>query len=129
MRVAIPFPRAGDRSGTLRPARRRWRWLFIPLILIVVAAIVFCRLRAGTTSSTTTTTATVSHGDLPVAVTGSGAVAAARTVELPFQQSGTITAVNVTVGDQVTAGQTLALLDAADLQLQLQQAQANLKSA
>jgi len=59
-------------------------------------------------------------------VTGSGAVAAARTVALPFQQSGTITAVNVKIGDQVKAGQVLAKIDDADLQLQLQQAQANL---
>src|SRR5262245_27069823 len=108
MRVSLPFPRAGDRSGAIRPARRRQRWLLIPLILLVMGAIVFWRLRMSAASSTTTTTATVSQGDLTVAVTGSGAVAAARTVELPFQQAGTITSVNVKVGDQVTASQTLA---------------------
>jgi HlyD family secretion protein len=56
-------------------------------------------------------------------------VAAARTVELPFQQSGAVTSVDVKVGDQVKAGQTLAQIDPADLKLALQQAQANLKSA
>jgi HlyD family secretion protein len=129
MRVSIPFSRAGDRSGAARPARRRLRWLFIPLILLVVAGIVLWRLRISSTASTTTTTAMVSQGDLTISVTGSGTVAAARTVELPFQQQGTITSVDVKVGDQVTAGQTMAAIDAGDLQLQLQQAQADLKSA
>jgi len=56
-------------------------------------------------------------------------VAAARTVELPFQQAGTVTSVDVKVGDQVKAGQTLAQIDPADLELALQQAQASLKAA
>jgi HlyD family secretion protein len=128
MRVSIPFSGASDRSGATRFARRRLRWLFIPLILIIAAG-AFFGLRSRSTTTATTSTATVSQGDLIISVTGSGAVAAARTVELPFQQQGTITAVDVRVGDNVTAGQTLATIDPADLQLQLQQAQADLKSA
>ena len=66
---------------------------------------------------------------MTIAVSGSGSVAAARMVELPFQQAGTVTSVDVTVGQQVTAGQALAKIDAGDLQLELQQSQANLKAA
>jgi multidrug efflux pump subunit AcrA (membrane-fusion protein) len=62
-------------------------------------------------------------------VSGSGSVAAARAVDVPFQQAGTVTSVDVAVGDQVTAGQTLAQIDQGDLQRQLQQAQANLTAA
>jgi HlyD family secretion protein len=127
MRITVPFPRGRDRAGARKPTLLRQRWLLLPIILVIIAAIVLWRLQASATP-TTTTTATVSQGNLTIAVTGSGAVAAARTVALPFQQSGTITAVNVKIGDQVKAGQVLAKIDDADLQLQLQQAQANLKA-
>jgi HlyD family secretion protein len=129
MRISVPFPRARDRSGAPRPALLGQRWLLLPVILMLIAGAVFWWLPSRLAPATTTTTATVSQGDLTIAVTGSGAVAAARTVDLPFQQAGTITSVNVKVGDQVTAGQTLAQIDASDLQLQLQQTQADLKSA
>jgi HlyD family secretion protein len=129
MQTSVPFPRSQNRAGAARAPRRRRRWLFIPLILLIIAAIVVWRLRASSTTTTTTTTTTVSQGAIAVNISGSGSVAAARTVDVPFQQAGTITSVDVEVGDQVQAGQTLAQIDASDLQLQLQQAQANLKSA
>ena len=127
MRITVPFPRTRDRSGVKQPALLRQRWLLLPIILVIITAIVLWRLYASATT-TTMATATVSQGNLTITVSGSGAVAAARQIELPFQQSGTVTAVNVKVGDQVKAGQVLAQIDAGDLQLQLQQAQANLKA-
>jgi HlyD family secretion protein len=129
MRIPMPFPRTRDRSGAARPTKLGLRWLLLPVILVLIAAVVFWWLPSRLAPTTTTSTATVSQGDLTISVTGSGSVAAARTVELPFQQQGTITAVDVRVGDSVTSGQTLATIDPADLQLQLQQAQADLKSA
>jgi len=128
MRISVPFPRTKDRSGARRPALLSWRWLLLPLIVIVIAGVVFWQIQARSTP-VATTTATVSQGNLTITVTGSGAVAAARTVELPFQQAGTVTSVAVKIGDQIKAGQTLAQIDDADLRLQLQQAQASLKSA
>ena len=129
MRLSAPFPSPRDRSGASVLKRLRSRWVLVPIILIAIAAIVFWRMRASATTTTATTTATVSQGALVLSVSGSGSVAAARTVELPFQQDGTVTSVLVRVGDQVKAGQTLAQIDPSDLQLQLQQAQANLKAA
>jgi HlyD family secretion protein len=129
MSTSVAFPNTRGQAGTSRSPRRRLRWLLIPLIVLVIAAIVVWRLRAATTTTTATTTATVSLGSLTLSVSGSGSVAAARTVDLPFEQTGTITSVDVKVGDQVQAGQTLAQIDATTLQLQVQQAQANLKSA
>ena len=128
MRISAPFPRTKDRSGVKLPGLLQQRWLLVPLILVIIAGAVFWWL-SSRSATTTTTTATVSQGTLTVAVTGSGSVAAARTVDLPFQQSGTITAVLVKVGDTVKTGQTLAQIDDSDLQLQLQQAQANLTAA
>src|SRR5262245_48637286 len=129
MRISLPFPRTRDRSDVSRSTSRRWRWLLLPVILALIAGVVFWWLPSRLAPATTTTTATVTQGDLTIGVTRSGSVAAARSVDLPFQQDGTVTSVNVKVGDQVKAGQVLAQLDASDLQLQLQQAQANLKSA
>jgi HlyD family secretion protein len=128
MRISAPFPRTRDRSGTQRPGLLDQRWLLLPVILVIIAGLVFWQIQARSTPAAVTT-ATVSQGDLTIGVTGSGAVAAARTVDLPFQQDGTVTSVDVKVGDQVEAGQTLAAIDPSDLQLQLQQAQATLKAA
>ena len=129
MRITTPFPRTRDRSGVNLAALLRRRWILLVVILAIIAGLVFWRLQASTATSTTLTTATVSQGNLTIAVSGSGAVAAARQVDLPFQQAGTVTSVAVKVGDQVKAGQTLATIDAGDLRLQLQQGQANLKAA
>jgi HlyD family secretion protein len=129
MRISLPFPRTRDRAGAKPAGERSPRWLALPVALLLIATAVFWWLPSRLAPTTTTTTATVGQGSLTIAVTGSGSVAAARTVELPFQQSGTVTAVDVKVGDQVTAGQQLATIDPADLQLQVQQAQASLRSA
>lgn len=48
---------------------------------------------------------------------------------VPFQNSGQIKTINVKVGDKVKAGQALASLDTADLQVALVSAQAGLDSA
>src|SRR6266508_4872729 len=128
MRISLPFPRGRDRAGTKQPGLQRQRWLLLPVILLLIAAALFWWLPSRLAPTATTTTATVGQGNLTIAVTGSGSIAAARTVELPFQQSGTVTSVDVKVGDQVTAGQTLAQIDPADLKLALQQSQANLRS-
>jgi HlyD family secretion protein len=129
MRISLPFPRSRDRAGAKQPGLPGQRWLLLPVVLLLIAAALFWWLPSRLAPATATTTATVGQGNLTVAVTGSGSIAAARTVELPFQQSGTVTSVDVKVGDQVKAGQTLAQIDPADLKLLLQQSQANLRSA
>src|SRR5262245_21649893 len=107
MRILTPFPRTRDRSGVKLPTLLRQRWLLLAVILALIAGVLFWWLPSRLAPAPALTTATVSRGALTVAVTGSGAVAAARTVELPFQQSGTVTSVDVKVGDQVKAGQVL----------------------
>jgi HlyD family secretion protein len=129
MRISLPFPRGRERAGAKQPSLAQQRWLALPVLLAVIAGVVFWLLPARLAPVTPTTTATVSQGSLTTNVSGSGSVAAARSVDLSFQQSSTITAVNVAVGDTVKTGQTLATIDTSDLKLALQQAQANLKSA
>jgi multidrug efflux pump subunit AcrA (membrane-fusion protein) len=129
MRLTAPVPRPQNQSDMKLPPLLRQRWLLIPLILVIIAGIVFWWLPARAAPAPASATATVSQGTLTTTVSGSGAVAAARQVDLPFQQDGQVTSVAVKVGDQVQAGQTLAQIDTGDLQLQLQQVQANLQTA
>jgi HlyD family secretion protein len=129
MQTTVPFPRAGGQAGARRPRRRWLRWLSIPLILAVLGGGLLWWRSSQQATTPTATTATVSQGDLTVAVSGSGAVAAARTVDLPLQQAGTVTSVDVTVGDTVAAGQAIAQIDSSALQRALAQAQANLTAA
>src|SRR4051812_41526545 len=106
MRISASFPGTRAQPSARAPERFR-RWIVLAAgLIVVIAAVVIWRMRASSTATTTTTTATVSQGALALAVSGSGSVAAARTVELPFQQAGTVTSVDAKVGDQVKAGQT-----------------------
>jgi HlyD family secretion protein len=129
MRITTPYPHSGNQSGVKLPSLLRQGWLLLPMILVIIAGIVFWWLPSRLAPAPAATTVTVSQGNLTINVSGSGTVAAARQVDLPFQQAGTVTDVTVQVGDSVKAGQVLARIDDRTLQLQLQQAQANLASA
>ncbi|HEX4864067.1 MAG TPA: HlyD family efflux transporter periplasmic adaptor subunit [Acidimicrobiales bacterium] len=74
-------------------------------------------------------TAVASTGDAVRTITVSGTVQPVNQAQASFQVSGTVTSVNVGVGQQVTAGQTLATLDTTSLQEQVSLAQATLATA
>jgi len=116
--------------------RKRWYARKGPIIIVVVAVVA---LGAGlgtwlaTSSSsatplvtTTTTVQTVSTGTITQTVSSSGTVEPASTADLNFGASGRVTAVDVTAGQQVSVGQTLATIDPTSLQAALAQAQATL---
>jgi multidrug efflux pump subunit AcrA (membrane-fusion protein) len=63
-----------------------------------------------TNLSESLTTAVVRNGDLTILTSGSGEVIPAAEIELTFDQSGTVLEILVQVGDQVDAGQVLAIL-------------------
>ncbi len=84
---------------------------------------------AAVTTTTTKQLVTVTRGPLTETISAEGTVAAAQTDDLSFGASGTVTAVNVSAGDKVTAGQVLATLDSASLQSDVDQAQSNLADA
>ncbi len=77
----------------------------------------------------TPTTAKVQRGTLTASVGASGALQASNDVVLTFQSSGSVAEILVQEGDRVSKGTPLARLDRTDLQLQVQQAEANLASA
>lgn len=72
---------------------------------------------------------TVTRGDISATVSATGAVLPQREVSVAFASSGTITAVNVDVGQMVKAGEILASLDTTDLELALKQADVGVRQA
>ena len=116
MQTTLPFPRTHGQAGSNRSQRRWLHWLLIPLIVAVLVGGLWWRTSQSTTA-VTTTIVTVSQGTWR---SRSAAVARLRPPApsmLPFQQAGTVTSVEVTIGDTVEAGQTLATIDPARLQL------------
>jgi len=81
------------------------------------------------TSAATTATATVTRGELIQSVSGSGQVKPAQDTSLNFGTSGIVAQVLVKEGQQVEQGARLAAIDTTDLDQQVLQAAANLKSA
>ena len=74
-------------------------------------------------------TTTVTKGNVTQTVSVSGSVAAQGQAKLAFKTGGRISEIYVGVGQAVTAGQSLAKLDTADLETALATAQQNLANA
>ena len=74
-------------------------------------------------------TVTVTRGTVQESVSASGNTSAVTTANDNFDSSGTLTSVNVSVGDQVNAGEVLATIDPAQAQANLKSAEASLASA
>src|SRR5512136_797419 len=98
------------------------------LLLAAAMAASACQARPAATVQQLQT-ATVTRGALQATVSASGTIAAHAQVAVPFQNSGQIKTINVQVGDKVKAGQVMASLDTADLQVAVTSAQAGLDSA
>ncbi|MEZ5350410.1 MAG: biotin/lipoyl-binding protein [Microthrixaceae bacterium] len=128
----------------LRPTRQRQRLratgklLRWSLVAVLVAALVggtaWWFLGRGDSSEATDAVAgaqllEVTSGTFGETVSAEGTVEAAETEELAFTSSGTVTAVNVAAGDTVTAGQVLATIDSAELEVRAAAAQADLADA
>jgi macrolide-specific efflux system membrane fusion protein len=79
--------------------------------------------------NTRTRLVAVSQGTVSQTVSASGSVASAATANASFTTSGTVTEVDVKVGDVVTKGQTLAKVDPTAAQAALNTAKANLTAA
>jgi HlyD family secretion protein len=86
----------------------------------------------GSSSASTTSTSastTVKRGIVLSSVSASGNVIVPNQVSLSFSGSGTVTKVDVNVGDVVKAGQALAAIDDSSAKVSLETAQAQLVSA
>lgn len=122
-------------TNTLLPRRRnllRSRWAMGCLAVIVLAILAVLFISNAIKSATALTlpgTVVVTRGNLVSSITGSGTIAAERSLNLSFQNAGAVSQVLVKAGDTVNAGQVLVRLDDRNLQIQLANARAGLASA
>ncbi len=121
-----------DDSQLAPPRRRRSIWLIAVSILLLVVLIgggVFIYMRRSSSTQVSYTTIPVATGNLTQTVSTSGPLQAKAEYDMNFSTSGQISAIDVHVGQQVKAGQTLATLNAPNLQIAVQQAQISVDNA
>jgi macrolide-specific efflux system membrane fusion protein len=106
-------------------------WVVMPAVAVVALGGWFAVRPDGepTSSLPTSRTVDVTRGSLARTVSAQGTVAAAESEDLSFSSAGTVTAVSVKAGDQVTTGQVLATMDATELEADVAAAEADLAEA
>jgi macrolide-specific efflux system membrane fusion protein len=105
------------------------RRLIMAAVAVLLAGCAWFLWPSTAQEAPTTVTAEATSSTIKDTVTGSGTLEAARTSELSFASSGTVTAVKVKAGDRVKKGDVLARIDTASLEPALSSAQAQLDSA
>ncbi|MGC9220787.1 MAG: HlyD family efflux transporter periplasmic adaptor subunit [Solirubrobacteraceae bacterium] len=114
-------------------ARRSVRPWYIVLLSAVAAAVIVAGITqigtATSTARTSTETVAAANGVVQATVSGSGNVEPGVQDTVNFQTSGTLTAIDVTVGQHVKKGQLLATLDPSTARLTLQEADTTLAAA
>lgn len=98
----------------------------IAIIIIILIAAVYAYFK--TTSVPSYNFIIAKQTDLVYEVSAIGKVKPAESVDLAFEKSGRITGINAAVGNKVSAGMLLAVIDSSELAAQLAQAEAGLKS-
>jgi len=105
------------------------------VVVLAIAAIALSGLIVrdvylpSTPTAASTLTATVQRGNVRIQVSGTGNVVPASQVGVAFKVPGTLTEVDVHVGDHITQGAVLARIDTTTLQAAVDTATANLASA
>jgi HlyD family secretion protein len=119
----------------IRFSRKALIWVGVVLALVVVCAVAGMLIRnamstaAQVAATSGWKTETVQTGPIDASVSATGNIEPRAQAELRFATNGTVTEVLVAPGDKVVAGQPLARVDDADLKLNLDKAQADLKQA
>src|ERR1700716_226885 len=101
----------------------------VALVGLLAGGAVFMSRANAPVAKTELRTQAITKGSVIQSVAVSGSVAAMNQTKMSFRTSGKIAELYVSVGQQVTAGQSLAKLDTKDLEAALPQAQANLVTA
>jgi membrane fusion protein, macrolide-specific efflux system len=112
----------------------RWftrRWVLISAAVVVVVGVgigIWAATRPAAATAATSKVESVTTGTITQSVSASGTIEPANQANLSFAVAGRVTAVDVTAGQTVTVGQTLATLDPTSLSASVAQAQATLTS-
>jgi trimeric autotransporter adhesin len=121
---------ASEATVAARRRRRNQKRITVGIAVAVVALGVGVGVAAAQPSSGSDyRTSDATTGGAVRTLTVSGTVEPVNQAQAAFQVGGSVAAVDVAVGQHVTAGQTLATLDTSSLQEQLSLAQANLGTA
>ncbi len=124
-----PGPRpAGSTPGPHPGGPSRFSPFRIGVAVVLVAAALIAWTLTGSAASTYRT-AEVGTGTVESTLDAVGTVTPVNQADLDFNASGTVSAVDVSVGQPVSAGQTLASLDVATLDAAVTSAQASLASS
>ena len=101
------------------------------LAVCLIAGIGLAAASVGAPAQATSTpiTAAVQRGTVSTTVTATGNVQPAQNLAVNFKSGGTLTEIDVAVGQQVAPGQVLAKVDPTDANIALHSAQANLTAA
>ncbi|GAB2999583.1 biotin/lipoyl-binding protein [Amycolatopsis acidiphila] len=107
--------------------KRRWVYATVAVVVLVAAGVTVWGVTRPATAPSYRLVA-ASTTTLKQTVSSSGTIEPAQQSDLDFGVSGQVTAVNVAVGQQVTAGQALATVQSASLSAGVAQAQSALAS-
>src|SRR3989304_652370 len=105
--------------------RRRNRLIGLAVLGVLIAAGAYALWAiafGGGSSSAEIQTATVEQGSISQTLSTTGVAVAQSTADLAFEQAGTVSAVNVTLGQEVKQGDVLAKIEADELQSALTRA-------
>ncbi|AGL00864.1 HlyD family secretion protein [Desulfoscipio gibsoniae] len=97
--------------------------------IVIIALVGFYYLGGAKKAEGNYIAETVQRGTISSTISANGIVEPVNTVSLSFKNSEVINKIHVKLGDHVTTGQLLAEQDTANLQAQVTQASASLKSA
>jgi len=101
----------------------------IALALVLVAVGAAVAVAISNSDIETVEVAEVTREDLAILVSASGQIEAEDRVDVYPPTAGTLASIEVTEGDRVTAGQVLAFMDTAPIEVQVAQAQAAYEGA
>ena len=107
-------------------------WILNAVLFVAVVVVAYFGVQTVFHKAATTTairTVTVSRGTVQQTETASGNISPAQEEDVNFATSGTVSAIGVTLGENVIAGQTLAVLDSTTAQTALTGAQGQLSTA
>jgi HlyD family secretion protein len=112
-----------------RFGKKTWWIVVIVAILLAGGWIAYFQINSANAQATTTDTlqTTVARkGDLVIYASGTGTLTALDEVDLGFKTSGEVKEINVEVGDKVSAGDVLAVIDDSSTQIKYTQAKRTL---
>ncbi|WGL53774.1 HlyD family efflux transporter periplasmic adaptor subunit [Nocardioides sp. BP30] len=112
-----------------RPGKRGWLAVLVAALVVAGGVGMWLTTRDDGTAATQALTATASSGTVKQSVSASGTVEPAKTADLDFGVSGTVTKVYVAAGDTVRKGQAIAKVDSAALVAARTAAQASYDAA